>query len=142
MAGEALLGAAAPVAIGLGVLGGVASYRSARKARKYDKIAAALEQRAARIQAYRGRVQAAREAMIVGSQLVNQAAQDGTQGSSGAAGASSSVAAQYGASVGAARATEELLNVAARYRQKSGNSAARSQNYAQLGSTLISFGTA
>lgn len=129
-----------PLLLGAGVgMQGVGLYQQ-HSARKYAKRAAAVDQQALRIQAYRQRVQAAREQMIMQAELRNTAANSGVAGSSGVMGAASSVASQYGSSVGVARTISQLGEISAHLNRRAGSAGAQAQMYSQIGSTLSNFG--
>lgn len=142
MAVEAAAGVGAAPLIGLGlVIGGYGLYQQ-RRARRYARRAAAVDQQALRIQAYRQRVQAAREQMVMQAEIRNTAAATGVAGSSGVVGAASSVASQYGSSVGTARTISQLGEISAHLQRRSGSAGGQAQMYSEIGNTIMNFGIA
>lgn len=124
-AGTFLSAAAGPLAV-VGMLSGLVSGAKARRQERHAQRRARAEQRRIeQMQIAEGRRARARQAIAANSLIVNAAAQTGTAGSSGAIGAASSIASQYGSAVAFSQATEQMSVRVSNFEQQAYNAAGR-----------------
>lgn len=118
------------------------SYKAGKEQTKMQKQQIAMQQKATNVQATRERIQAAREARIKRAQILASTSNMGLgAGTSGVAGATSSVQSQLGANIGTSNVLTGFAEKASQYSQRAADAASKGamwQSIGNIGGTIFS----
>lgn len=128
------------VAAGVGVAGTAVGIHKSREAAEDQRKAQDVQQRIADVEAQRKRALALRQARIQRARIENVAAQTGSEGSSGAIGATQSISTQTNANLSFLDVTSQLANQATAYNRSAANKQSQAATAQAIGAVGQHFG--